>query len=164
MIHFERQGLEIRDKGPGYRALFTRVDIPAREIVTIWGGAIRHYDEVVAMSDRQHTLQIDTDLFIVTTSEGDFGAPDFVNHSCDPNCGLDGQIVLRAMRDISAGEEITCDYAISESTDIHAFVCECGAENCRRVLTPTDWMLPAVRERYRGWMSPYLARRVAELR
>lgn len=34
----------------------------------------------------------------------------YTNHSCDPNIGLQGQIVFVAMRDIAAGEELTHDW------------------------------------------------------
>jgi hypothetical protein len=33
----------------------------------------------------------------------------FINHSCEPSVGFAGNIVLVAMRDISAGEELTTD-------------------------------------------------------
>jgi hypothetical protein len=36
----------------------------------------------------------------------------FINHSCDPNVGFAGDIVLVAMRDIRQGEELTADYAL----------------------------------------------------
>ena len=34
----------------------------------------------------------------------------FLNHSCEPNVGVQGQIVFVAMRDVAAGEELTLDY------------------------------------------------------
>jgi len=36
----------------------------------------------------------------------------FINHSCEPNVGFAGNVVLVAMRDIEAGEELTTDYAM----------------------------------------------------
>ena len=36
----------------------------------------------------------------------------FLNHSCHPNIGLQGEITFIAMRNISTGEELTTDYAI----------------------------------------------------
>ena len=40
----------------------------------------------------------------------------FMNHSCEPNAGLSGQVVLVAMRDIRDGEEILYDYAMSDGS------------------------------------------------
>jgi SET domain-containing protein len=35
-----------------------------------------------------------------------------VNHSCEPNLGMGGNVLLVAMREIAAGEELTIDYAL----------------------------------------------------
>lgn len=53
----------------------------------------------------------------------------FMNHSCRPNSlspGLDFEV---AVRDIEAGEEVTCDYA---ALNLEAsFRCACGLAECR---------------------------------
>jgi len=36
----------------------------------------------------------------------------FLNHSCEPNVGILGQIIFVAMRNIDSGEELTIDYAL----------------------------------------------------
>jgi SET domain-containing protein len=41
----------------------------------------------------------------------------FSNHSCEPNIGVQGQIVFVAMRDIAAGEELTHDWATTDDED-----------------------------------------------
>ena len=41
----------------------------------------------------------------------------YVNHSCDANCGLRGEITCIAIRDIKAGEEITQDYGLLDNDD-----------------------------------------------
>jgi uncharacterized protein len=81
-----------------------------------------------------------------------------LNHSCDANAWLDGDVTLVARRDIAAGEEITLDqgtwnYDESEYT-VDAEDCTCGSPHCRRRLTEKDWMLPAVQKRYRGHFHP----------
>jgi hypothetical protein len=67
----------------------------------------------------------------------------YMNHSCDANArglGVLGQI---AVRDIAAGEEITCDYA---ECNVTLSPCLCGSPACRgRVLT-TD--LPSFADRW----------------
>ncbi|MBU3683044.1 MAG: SET domain-containing protein-lysine N-methyltransferase [Phycisphaerales bacterium] len=49
----------------------------------------------------------------------------FLNHSCDPNCWLDG-LVLRARRDIASGEQLTFDYNCTEWSMASPFSCGCG--------------------------------------
>lgn len=59
-----------------------------------------------------------------------------VNHGCDPNSYVqfDPQsrfLVLKALRNISEGEEITCDYCAIETELAHPFFCRCSMDNCR---------------------------------
>ena len=84
-----------------------------------------------------------------------------VNHSCDPNVGMGGDVVLVSMRDIAAGEELTIDYALFLGDPGFAMECQCGAAACRGVVTGTDWMRPEVQRRYRGWFSWWLRREIA---
>jgi hypothetical protein len=57
----------------------------------------------------------------------------YVNHSCDANCGIRGEITVVAMRDIKKGEEITQDYGLLYNED-YSFKCNCGSKNCRGLL------------------------------
>ena len=81
-----------------------------------------------------------------------------LNHSCDANAWLSGDVTLVARRDIEPGEEITLDqgtwnYDETEYT-VDAEDCTCGSSHCRRRLTENDWMLPDVQKRYRGHFHP----------
>lgn len=54
-----------------------------------------------------------------------------INHSCAPNARLlvqQGRVEFYALRDIAAGEELSCDYGLSH----HAgrLACRCGAAAC----------------------------------
>ena len=60
-----------------------------------------------------------TDLFLASVPP--FDPADFVNHSCDPNCGIVGAVLLVARRAIEAGEEICFDYAMTDSDDYDEF-------------------------------------------
>jgi hypothetical protein len=46
----------------------------------------------------------------------------FSNHSCDPNIGVQGQIVFVALRQIAAGEELTHGWATTDD-DNYAMTC-----------------------------------------
>lgn len=66
----------------------------------------------------------------------------FFNHSCDPNCESEvegGHIYLDTIRNITPGEELTYDYALTrESEDDEEeerqYPCRCGAPRCRGTL------------------------------
>lgn len=63
------------------------------------------------------------------------GIDDYFNHSCDPNAGLivSGQTVwLIAIKQITAGEEITFDYSTTMDGDDWEIACNCGTARCRK--------------------------------
>ena len=86
---------------------------------------------------------------------------DYVNHSCDPNGGLAGQITLVARRPIGVGEEVCYDYATSDGSADQSFECRCGARDCRGRVTGNDWLRSDLQTRYGEFFSPYLQRRLA---
>jgi hypothetical protein len=68
----------------------------------------------------------------------------YLNHSCDPNSYAHSQgnwRYLIALRDIPAGEEITIDYAINNSTG-YIGECNCGSQRCRGTLLGDFFQLP----------------------
>lgn len=86
----------------------------------------------------------------------------FLNHSCNPNIGIKGQIVFVAMRDIQPGEELTYDYATVESDETIPmnFQCNCGGSNCRKVITGNDWRDPGFQKKYKGYLSWWIQERI----
>jgi hypothetical protein len=83
---------------------------------------------------------------------------------CSVNVGLREQVVLVAMRDIAAGEEVCFDYAMTGGGPYDEFECACGAPDCRGWITGNDWKRPELWERYAGFFSPYLQRRIDRLK
>jgi hypothetical protein len=89
-----------------------------------------------------------------------------LNHSCDPNAWLDGDVTLVARRDIAAGEEITLDQGTwnfdeSEYT-VDAEDCTCGSPLCRVRLTENDWQNTELQARYRGHFHPLVEALIAQ--
>jgi hypothetical protein len=137
--------------------------IGAGEVIAAFGGRCITRDELDLLPDDQQSrsIQIEDALFLAGSPEPE--PADFVRHSCEPNCGMHGNTVLVALRDIAPGERVTYDYAMSDGCDYDEFECQCGATACRGKVTGHDWMLPDLQLRYRGSFSPYLARRIAAL-
>jgi uncharacterized protein len=148
-----------RSAGAKGRGIFAVESIPARTTVAGFGGCVVDRAELDLLDDeiRVHALQIDDDLFIA--SELPFDDADYVNHSCDPNCGIVGSVLLVTMRDVVAGEELCFDYAMTDTDDYDEFECSCSTALCRGTVTGADWKEPELRDRYRGWCSAYIARR-----
>ena len=82
----------------------------------------------------------------------------FINHSCEPNVGFAGNIVLVAMRDIKPGEELTTDYALFDDHD-ESMPCACGTPSCRGAIGGQDWRRPDLQRKYGPYFSTYLSRR-----
>jgi hypothetical protein len=134
------------------------------ELVAVWSGHIVSAEELDELSEdiRRHTVQVEERLYLA--SHGPDEGPDFINHSCDPNTGLEGQIALVALQRILPGEEVTIDYAMCDGSPYDEFYCACGSPICRGRVTGDDWRNPVLWERYAGHFSPYLERRIKALK
>jgi len=153
-----------RDVRFGNAGLFTKCHIPKGTPVVLWTGRIISSSQVLEMppDERHYTLQVDDDLMQAPFRQGVREPADFTNHSCEPNCGFGGSAKLVAMRDLAPGEELTFDYAMSDSTfpKEFEFECACGSKVCRGAFTEDDWKLPSLQVRYAGYFSSYLARKI----
>ena len=85
------------------------------------------------------------------------------NHSCDPNCGMHGEISFVAIRDIEVGEELTIDYAFIDNED-YSFECHCGSPNCRHTVTGFDWTKRNLQEKYYPYFAQYLKDKIDYMR
>jgi len=153
----------VRDSTIHGKGLFAVEKISKDEIVCIKGGYIFNRERLKAMPDwfRAAEIQIADDLFIGPLQEHErAGSMIFSNHSCDPNIGVQGQVVFVALRDIEAGEELTHDWATTDDDD-YELECNCGAKKCRKVITGKDWQKPGLQEKYRGYFSHYLTRKIS---
>ena len=86
-----------------------------------------------------------------------------INHSCEPNCEawVEGRrIFLYALRDIEKGEELTFDYTMTDDEPDIEMPCACGSADCRCLVTGRDWQCTDLQERYRGYFSTYLQRKI----
>jgi uncharacterized protein len=139
--------------------------IAAREVVAVKGGHIVDGATVAGLPEviRDSAFPIAADLFLAAlTHEEHDGVMMRVNHSCAPNVGMGGNVLLVSMRDIAAGEELTIDYALFLGDPAFAMDCRCGTAVCRGVVTGTDWMNTDLQERYRGWFSWWLQQKIEQ--
>jgi hypothetical protein len=133
------------------------------ELIAVYGGTVLDRAAVAELGSGagKISLQVDEDMFICSTVDG---PGDWINHSCDPNAGIVGQITLVALRDIEAGEEICFDYAMTDGSAYDEFDCQCASAGCRGRVTGEDWRIRELWQRYAGHFSPYLQARILRLR
>lgn len=147
----------------GGHSVFASERIEKGELIVVWSGMLVNGAtlDTMAQTVRRYSLQVEEDSFLVSLT--DCEPADYVNHSCEPNAGLSGQIALVALRRIEPGEEVTYDYAMSDGSDYDAFRCLCGADACRGRVSGEDWKRPELWRRYEGHFSPYLQRRISNV-
>lgn len=157
--------LETRDSKKHGKGIFVLEDIKKDELLAVFGGHIITRVEREALpEDIGHlSLGIDNDLFIGPISKNELDDADWFNHSCNPNAGIFGQIMLVAMRDIKSGEEVIFDYCMSCSQIGNKrilFNCDCGEIDCRKEVTNQDWRQKKLQEKYKSYFSSFVQRNI----
>lgn len=144
------------------RGLFAKAAIAQGEIVAVKGGYIVSKQTWTELERELGSaeIQIAEDLFIAPVQKGHReGCMLYSNHSCEPNIGIQGQIVFVAMRAITLDEELTHDWATTDDQD-YEMKCNCGTRRCRGVVTGKDWMKKELQEKYKGWFCWFLQRKI----
>jgi SET domain-containing protein len=130
------------------------------EIVAVLGGIIVPSEEY---NDYQKKIgdvgiQINDRFFICPSDEKELEETGAFNHSCEPNLGLIDSLTFVAIKDIEPGDELTFDYAMTE-TQASSFDCNCGSFSCRKRVESTDWKRVELQKRYGEFFSPYIRRK-----
>ena len=147
---------------------FATSDLKRGTLLLIIGGLLVTVQEEAERPERLRDagVQIESDLVLSPPSREAMGGISNINHSCDPNAGFRGQILLVAIRDIAKGEEVTFDYAMclgdGPSAPPYRVQCHCGVTGCRGWITDKDWTIPDLQARYRGFFQPYLQARMEQ--
>ncbi|MCV3216901.1 SET domain-containing protein-lysine N-methyltransferase [Plectonema radiosum NIES-515] len=90
-----------------------------------------HWNAIQKEDFRRYAYPISEEVFILWDDNPTEWSPQ--NHSCDPNIAIQGLDYV-AIRDITAGEELTLDYATLYDENFLEFDCQCGSLNCRGII------------------------------
>ena len=149
--------LDLRPSPIHGAGVFAGAPIRRGEVVIVWGGRLLTSDDLAAGKGKSHTVvQIDDDLFLGALPSEEKTLDDYMNHSCDPTVWLRDAITLETRRDIVADEELTADYATWLNNPKYRLQCRCGTEQCRRMVTGVDWMLPKLHQAYGNHFATFL--------
>lgn len=153
---------EIGNSETAGRGLFAREEIRKGEVVSVRGGHIitRQMEKEIHKPDGYWGYPIADDFVLgpLTTKEVE-DVMMFLNHSCEPNVGILGQIIFVAMRDIAIGEELTIDYAMF-GADEEPMRCTCRSPLCRGKITNSDWRIETLQASYKGYFSSYIQQKI----
>jgi len=135
------------------KGVFARVKIPKGMVIAAFDGTIYDHTHEDWNDDLyNHAIQFEKRRW-----RDSMGIARLVNHSCDPNCGIRDLFKIVAMRDIAAGEEVTWDYGMTED-HVWRMKCTCGSPLCRKVIGSYRTMPPAIRRKYKGYISGWLTK------
>ncbi len=141
--------------------MFAKSKIERGEIVFIKGGHIVRKSELYFDRPISSYLPIDDQYFIgATQKDEEEGIKLYLNHSCEPNCGLRGEITFVALNKIQEGKELSCDYAMIDNED-YKFECNCGSYSCRKLITGFDWKIKELQEKYANYFARYLLDKIS---
>ena len=119
------------------RGTFATRDIRQGESFYSYSGRELTYEETLTLGHFEgHAIQISPSKYLYADEPGVL-----INHSCEPNAGLNDIICLVALRDIIAGEEVCFDYSTSMMERSWVMPCQCGSTICRGVIEDFD-MIP----------------------
>jgi SET domain-containing protein len=156
---------EVRQSPIHGKGLFAKSALAAGDIVAVKGGHILTSREWASLEAQlgEAQIQVSEDLFIAPArQEQRDGCMLYINHCCEPNVAIQGQIVFVAMRDIAPGEELTHDWATTDDLD-YVMTCNCGSASCRGTITGKDWMKKNLQEKYKGWFCWFIQKKIDAL-
>jgi hypothetical protein len=99
-------------------------------------------------------LQLNSETYLLSGDVPEAG--DMINHSCEPNCGIAGTSSVQALQDIEIGNELSFDYAMTDSSKYDEFRCACGKDKCRGQITGKDWQKEELQLKYKNYFGSYI--------
>ena len=122
-----------------HQALYSRKDHKEGEVLCKFSAAAR--------ADNPTYLSVQVGL-----SEHIFLFPkclELINHSCDPNVFFDiSASVLRALKDISEGDQLSFFYPSTEWSMSQPFECWCGSPDCLKTIQGAAFLPQSVLQKY----------------
>jgi uncharacterized protein len=142
-----RQGrrIQVRRSGIHGKGVFALVPIAHGETILEYTGKVITWKQARRREphnpdEPNHTFffHID-DKHVIDGGDGG-NAAKWINHACGPNCVADetddGRVFIKALRDITPGEELNYDYGLivdgKHTKKVKKeFACRCGTPECR---------------------------------
>jgi len=136
--------IQVRRSGVHGKGVFALQAIAAGATIIEYTGEVISWKEALRRhphdpKDPNHTFYFHIDDGHVIDAKQGGNASRWINHSCDPNCEADeedGRVFIKALRDLSPGEELFYDYGLVIDERYTAklkkeYACRCGSAACR---------------------------------
>jgi len=145
------------------RGLYAKHLMKKGEVVAVKGGYIMTKQEWASIEGSlgPADISISDNLVIGPRTKEEYESSMMhLNHSCEPNVGVEGQIVFVTMRDVQPNEELAMDYTMMDDFD-GEMACTCGTASCRKTINGRDWQRPELQKKYDGYFSAFLQKKIA---
>jgi SET domain-containing protein len=112
-------------------------DLAPGTVVAVFDGPVVPFD-AVPDSEVPYALLLDDGRWLVPATDARY-----LNHACEPNCAINGELEVETLRDVAAGEELTIAYNVLNLEEAAggdgrffwderwSFRCRCGAATCQ---------------------------------
>ena len=139
--------IQVRRSGVHGKGVYALKDLAEGETLIEYGGEVISWREALRRhphdpDNPNHTFYFHIDEQHVIDGKQGGNSSRWINHSCQPNCEADedgGRIFIKALRNITAGEELFYDYGLIIDARytpklLAQYPCWCGAKSCRGTL------------------------------
>ena len=144
------------------KGLFAKMSLRKGELVGIKNCHLLDYKAMQKLKSviGDSYLQIADDFVLAPKKKSEISKiMMYLNHSCEPNIAVRGEISFVAMRNIKSGEELAVDYATIDN-EKYSMKCSCGAKNCRGTISGYDWKNKKLQKKYQGHFAAYLQAKI----
>lgn len=160
-VKLQNSKVEVRTNPELGRGVFAKERIKKGEFIGGLYGAFHEAEQCMDLPEeyRDHVMQCGEHIW--RGNETVQEAVQYLNHSCDPNCGVQGLFDFVALKDIEAGQELTTDYAMQDDSNwqVPGGVCLCGAANCRGDILPYRQLAKEEKDAYKAYVSHWILHR-----
>jgi hypothetical protein len=119
------------------KGLFSTYNFKKDEVIFKFTGYKMHFEDTILLGDKEcYPIQVGKDLYIYADEPFCF-----INHSCEPNCGINEHLELIALEDIKIDEELFFDYSTTMLERRWQMNCLCNSPFCRNLIQDFD-LLP----------------------
>lgn len=145
--------------------LFAGEDIKAGDTILSFGGTLALVSERDSGKYLESTFAgIADGIMICEDVDSEKDCSDYINHSCEPNIGMDDCLTIVAICDILKDEELVCDYSFWEADENWKMneICNCGSQRCRKIISGSDWKKIQSGDSSFKYYAPFLQRRILD--
>ena len=128
------------------KGLFATENIRSGSIITYVSGSVMKFEEAASLGEKEsYPLQVGLFEYIWPNQHTIW---QYINHCCEPNCGVTENFEIIAIRNIKNGEELFYDYSTTMLEKHWTMKCLCNTQSCRHIITDFDTLLPETQQYY----------------